>query len=69
MPVATTAYTLSLTEEERAELLALLEREIADIRVESRHTDTTAYHDQLRDEEMVLRLLAAKVRQLADKSA
>lgn len=57
-------YNLSLTEDERAELLSILEREIADIRVECRHTDTPGYHDQLRNEEIVLRLLTAKLRQL-----
>lgn len=62
-------YNLSLTEEERAELLNLLERELADIRVECRRTNTPSYHDQLRNEEIVLRLLTAKLRQLRQPAA
>jgi hypothetical protein len=57
-------YQLAISEEERAELLRLLEREIGDVRVESRRTDTPTFHDQLRDEEALLRRLAAKLRQL-----
>jgi hypothetical protein len=66
MTATITERTLSLSEEERVELLALLERELADLRVECRRTDTPAFHDQLRDEETVLRLIAAKVRRLQD---
>lgn len=60
---------LTLTAEERAELLRLLEREIADIRVEIRRTSTPDYHDQLREEETLLRLLAVKLRRLHLPSA
>lgn len=60
----TTEYALFLTQEEHAALLALLEREVADIQVECRLTDTLAYHVQLREEEIVLRLLAAKVKRM-----
>lgn len=42
----------------------MLERELADIRIEYRHTDTPGYRDQLRDEEIILRFLAAKLCQL-----
>lgn len=61
---ATNEHTLALSEEERVELLELLERELADLRVECRRTETPAFHERLRDEEAVLRLLAAKVRRL-----
>jgi hypothetical protein len=69
MTAATTEYTLALSEDERVELLGLLDRELADLHVECRRTDTPAFHDQLRDEEMLLRALAAKVRQLRQPGA
>jgi hypothetical protein len=53
-----TEDALVLTVAERAELLDILEREIADLRVVE--PDGTA----LRDEEVLLRFLLAKVRRL-----
>lgn len=67
--IPATEYTLTLSDEERTELLGILERELADLRVECRRTDAPAFHEQLREEEIVLRLLAAKVRRLRQPAA
>lgn len=64
-----TEYTLCITEDERAELLRLLEQEVADIHVECRRTEAPDYHDRLREEETLLRLLTAKVRRLTFQAA
>jgi hypothetical protein len=69
MNATATEDTLSLSEEERVELLALVERELADLRVECRRTDTPSFHDRLRDEETIFRLIAAKLRQLRSPPA
>ena len=54
---------LLLTAEERDVLLGLLDRELRDTRVESRHTDFSPdYQDQVKREEEVLRGLLDKLR-------
>ncbi len=58
----THALTLSLTEEERTELLALLEYTLGETRVEVHHTHTPAYRDQAQHREAIVRSLIEKVR-------
>jgi hypothetical protein len=60
-----TEYTLVLTDEEREELLQLLEQALQDVRVERRRTEAPEYHDLMRHEESVLTALTQKVRHLA----
>ena len=53
---------LSLTTEERDELVKVLDRYLSDTRVEVRRTRTPEYHADLQHEEDVLRALLAKLR-------
>ncbi len=57
-------FTLDLNEIEQQELVKLLEETLDDLRIEIRHTDARAYREDLSHEEVVLRGLMAKVRQL-----
>jgi hypothetical protein len=50
--------------EERAELLTLLERELAETRVEAHHTHTPSFRDGVLHQEAVLRRLLDKQHQL-----
>lgn len=58
----TTELKLVLTEEERSELLRVLESCLTETRTEKRRTDTPQYHDELAHEEKLLRELLNKVR-------
>jgi hypothetical protein len=58
-------YTLTLTEEEREELLRLLEQADEDVRGEQRRTESPKYHEEVRQEEHLLARLVEKVRRLA----
>jgi hypothetical protein len=57
-------YTLVLDEEQRAELLRLLENTLVETHAELRRTEGMAYRDELHREETALQRLTAKVRQL-----
>jgi hypothetical protein len=58
-------YNLALDEEEREELLQVLEQCVTETRDEKRHTDSTQYRDRVAGEEARLRTLLEKVRRLA----
>lgn len=58
------AFTLSITEEERAELLQLLEQALSNTHMERRRTEAPDYHQQVVHEEELLRILVDKVRRL-----
>lgn len=58
-------YCLALDEEERTELLHVLEQCATETRDEKRHTDSTEYRDEIAGEESHLQTLLEKVRQLA----
>jgi hypothetical protein len=57
-------YHLTLTDEERAQLVGLLEAALAESRVEARRTHTPAFREQVIDEEEVIRGLLDKLRKL-----
>jgi hypothetical protein len=57
-------YNLALDEEERMELLQVLEQWVTDTRDEKRHTDSIQYRDMVAGEESRLRTLLEKVRRL-----
>lgn len=57
-------FTLTINEEERAELLRLLEHNLAETRVEVHRTHTPGYREQVLHNEQLLRNLIAKVRHL-----
>lgn len=59
-PLAATSVTL--TDEERALLLEMLEHASGEIRVEVHHTRTTAFKEQLRHREAVIQGLVRKLR-------
>ena len=58
-------YNLALDEEEREELLQVLEQCVTDTRDEKRHTHSTQYRDRVASEESRLETLLEKVRRLA----
>jgi hypothetical protein len=60
-------FTLTLSENERAELLRLLEESLKDTRVEVHRTHTPGYRENVQLEESILRGLLQKVR--ADSTA
>jgi hypothetical protein len=60
----TTEYTLQLTEEERNELLFLVDQALRDVHAERRRTEAPAYQERVRREESVIRSLAEKVHRL-----
>ena len=64
MPAATSEFTLTLTTEERDELLRLVEQAFGDTRVEAHRTHTPGYREQVLHEETVLKGLIEKLRQL-----
>jgi hypothetical protein len=53
---------LSLTEQERAELLKLLEHELGETRVELHRTHTPGFRESVQLEEKVIRSLLDKLR-------
>jgi hypothetical protein len=57
-------YNLALDEEERKELLQVLEQWVTDTRDEKRHTHSTEYRAMVAGEESRLRTLLEKVRRL-----
>jgi hypothetical protein len=57
-------YHLTLTAEERTELLRLLDDSVVEIHAEIRRTDAQEYHDELKRKESMIRALTAKVRTL-----
>jgi hypothetical protein len=57
-------FNLSINDEERQELLRILEQYLVDTHVERRRTEQPRYHDQVVHEEGVVRSLTEKVRQL-----
>jgi hypothetical protein len=62
--LATVKYTLELTEEERTELLTLLEETLRATHVERRRTESPTYQEQVGHQESLQRTLAEKVRRL-----
>lgn len=58
-------YNLALDEEDREELLQVLEQCVTDTRDEKRHTDSAQYRDRVASEESRLQILLEKVRRLA----
>jgi hypothetical protein len=56
--------TLALTEEERQELVTLLEQALSDTRVAVHRTHTPGYREDVIHQEKVLRALLEKVRGL-----
>lgn len=59
-----TEYSLLLNEQERVELLRLLEGALLETHAEKRRTEAPAYREQVRLEESLLRNLTEKVRHL-----
>jgi hypothetical protein len=59
------SYNLALDEEDREELLQVLEQCVTDTRDEKRHTDSAQYRDRVASEESRLQTLLEKVRRLA----
>ena len=57
-------FTLVLTEDERAELLRLIERSSLDVHAEKRRTEAPAYRERVGDQETVIHTLLEKIRQL-----
>ena len=57
-----TRFTLSLDEEERAQLLSLLERTRRDTHIEARRTETPDYKELVHHQEAVLQGLIDKLR-------
>ncbi len=57
-------YTLALNEEERAELLRLLEGSLVDVHAERRRTEAPGYQEQIHRQESIIRTLTEKVRRL-----
>ena len=64
MAQAISTYTLLLSNEERSELLRVLENIVIETHMENRRTDNLEYRAELRDEQRILKSLLAKVRQL-----
>ena len=57
-------FTLALTDEERAELLSLLEESLVDTHAEKRRTEAPAYRERIQRQEAVIRSMTEKVRRL-----
>lgn len=57
-----TNITLTFNEAERAQLLALLEREVRDTHAEARRTEAPDYQDAVHQQENVLQSLIDKLR-------
>ena len=65
MPATTTTpvdFTVTLTEEERTQLLNLLEQTFRDTHVEARRTEAPKYQEEIHHQETVLRGLIEKLR-------
>jgi hypothetical protein len=61
----TSHYTLPLDEDERAELLRMLEQALIEKQREEHRSDAIAYRQAVLSEEKILERLVAKVRVLA----
>ena len=57
-------YTLALKEEERIELLRLLEESLVETHMEKRRTEAPGYREDLLHQEALIRTLTEKVRGL-----
>jgi hypothetical protein len=57
-------YQLTLNEDERNELLRLLDDCVVEIHAEIRRTEAPEYHDKLRSKETLIRALTERVRGL-----
>jgi hypothetical protein len=57
-------YTLAINDEERQELLRILEQYLIDTHAERRRTEGPAYHEQIVHEENLVKALTEKVRLL-----
>ncbi|HEV3144518.1 MAG TPA: hypothetical protein VGZ47_11585 [Gemmataceae bacterium] len=57
-------FQLSLNDEERTELLRLLDDCVVEIHAEIRRTEAPDYHEKLRNKETLIRALTEKVRRL-----
>lgn len=55
---------LDLTAEERDLLVGLLERALAEIRVEARHTDDPGFRERVQHERDALRRLTDRIRKI-----
>jgi len=55
-------FTLTLNEEERTQLVSLLEQTLSDTRVEARRTEAPAYQEQVHHQESLLRGMIEKLR-------
>ena len=62
VPNASTEFTMSLTEEERAELLNWLEQKLQSKFVEEHRTEAAQYRDHVRHQEEILENLIRKLR-------
>jgi hypothetical protein len=60
--IESTTFTLSLDEEERAQLLSLLERVRGDTHVEARRTENPDFQKLVHHQEAVLRRVIDKLR-------
>ena len=58
-------YNLALDEEERTEILQVLEKWVTETSDEKRHTDSAQYRNGIASEESRLQTLLEKVRRLA----
>jgi hypothetical protein len=56
------AFTLTLTEEERQQLLSYLDQALRDTRVEAHRTDSTDYREWVERREGALQSVIAKLR-------
>ncbi len=57
-------FTLALNEEERAELLRLLEESLVETHAEKRRTEAPGYQERLERQEAIIRSMTEKVRRL-----
>ena len=57
-------HQLTIDEEERAQLVRLLDQTLGETRVEAHHTHTPAFRDQVLHQEAVIRRLLEKVNRL-----
>ncbi len=55
-------FTLVIDDQERSELLRILERALGEARVEAHHTHTPDYREEVQQEEALLRGLLQRVR-------
>jgi len=60
--LAAVEYQVSFTEEERAELLRILEASLLETHAERRRTESPAYQEEVGHEESLLKTLVDKVR-------